>query len=159
MYKPEVDSFLMIDAIKKLDLQGGAALEVGCGSGVISLELKKRFENVLAVDIDTAAVEFTKSKGINARISDLFENVRGKFDLIVFNPPYLPCEDQEDKENCCGDGSVIKRFIVDVPSFLETGGVILLLVSTLTPVIPEGKLILEKKLHFETLKVYSLNIT
>ena len=159
MYKPDLDSFLMLSAIKTLDLRGKSALEVGCGSGIISLELQKRFETVVAVDINKESVDFAKSKGVDARVSDLFENVKGKFNLIVFNPPYLPCEDEDDRENCCGDGEVIERFVSDAPGFLDDGGVILLLVSTLTPFVPEGKVVLETKLHFETLKVYSLNIT
>jgi len=158
MYKPDSDSFFMIDTIKELDLKGKSALEIGCGSGVIAEELATRFRKVLAVDIDPKSVEFTRKKGINAKVSDLFSKVQKKFDLIVFNPPYLPCYYEEDKENCCGDGRIIKRFVKEAPGFLERSGTILFLTSSLTPYRPKWKVVAEKKLHFETLFIHKLTL-
>ena len=70
---------------------------MGCGSGIQSLATSKG--DVLAVDINPEAVKIVKKLGINAIQSVLFVNVKDKFDLIIFNPPYLPEEESEDEES------------------------------------------------------------
>ncbi len=99
VYEPAEDTFLLISALEKLNLKNNAALEVGTGSGIIALILARRAKTVLAADINPEAVECAKENAkrnkitnIEFRESDLFENIRGRFDLIVFNPPYLPEE-------------------------------------------------------------------
>ena len=84
--------------IAKLDLQDRNFLEVGSGSGVLSLLAQSKGAHVTAVDIDPLAVEntrinfdrnFGKQKMATIYTSDVFENVPPqKFDLIVANPPY-----------------------------------------------------------------------
>ena len=71
------------------------ALEIGCGAGLISIELAKYAECVAATDINPYAV---RAMEINARlnnifnnnafISDIYNNVKGKYDLIVADPPF-----------------------------------------------------------------------
>ena len=163
MYEPREDSFLMLEAVKRLNPRGGRALDMGTGSGIIAFELSKRFGEVVACDINKESVEFVRKRARELGIenlevvrSDLFENIRGKFDLIVFNPPYLPCPEEEDPELCCGGGELIERFIKEAEKFLRPGGRILLLVSTLTPVKVRGKILTRKKLPFEELKVLLL---
>jgi release factor glutamine methyltransferase len=73
-------------------------LELGSGSGILSMLAYKQGAEVTAVDIDPKAVEntrinFTKNFTANhsARIieSDLFSNVPEQlFDIVVINPPY-----------------------------------------------------------------------
>jgi release factor glutamine methyltransferase len=85
---------------KKVDV-----LDLGTGSGCIgvALALEEENMNVLVSDISFEALEVTK-KNINllkanaAYVqSDLFKNIKGKFDIIVSNPPYIP--DEEAVEN------------------------------------------------------------
>ena len=72
-------------------------LELGIGSGAISLSLKNQFPNarVVGVDVSQEALALAKENAKNLNLdvefvqSDWFENVSGKFDLIVSNPPYL----------------------------------------------------------------------
>ena len=97
MYEPREDSFLIEKYVKKL--VSGNVLDVGTGGGILALAAKVKGCNVLAVDIDKESVEYCKKKGINSFVSDLFENVSGKFDWIVFNPPYLPEDPAEDEES------------------------------------------------------------
>ncbi|HID25984.1 MAG TPA: methyltransferase domain-containing protein [Thermoplasmata archaeon] len=71
---------------------------MGCGSGVTALHLSKHGCIVTACDIKNEAVENTKVNANRNRLnmkvfkSDLFSDVKGKFDVITFNPPYLPIE-------------------------------------------------------------------
>ena len=77
-------------------------LDIGCGSGVIGLTLKKIFPNseVTLLDISSEALEVAKenAKRLNLDVkfiqSDIFENVTETYDVIISNPPYI-MEDEE----------------------------------------------------------------
>ncbi|MFN3692336.1 MAG: 50S ribosomal protein L11 methyltransferase [Fervidobacterium sp.] len=78
--------------LKKYIRPGMDVLDLGCGSGILGILAKKLGANrVLAVDNDPLAVEVAyenaKTNGveIEVRLSDLFSNVGGKFDIIVSN--------------------------------------------------------------------------
>ena len=136
IYEPREDSFLLEKYVKKL--VSGKVLDVGTGSGIQALAALENTEEVLAVDISEEVVEFCKKKNINVIQSDLFENVEGKFDWIVFNPPYLPEDDREPEDSRLattggkkGD-EILKRFLVDARKYLNEKGKILVLISTLT---------------------------
>jgi len=88
IYEPKEDSFLILKYIK--NYCNGNVLDMGCGSGILSLEAMKYSKDVLGVDSNEECVEHCKKKEINVVRSDLFSNVNGKFDLVIFNPPYLP---------------------------------------------------------------------
>lgn len=139
IYEPAEDSFLMAKEVSRI-AKGKKVLDVGTGSGILALAARDAgAREVLAVDIDPSSVKFVKEKGIEVKKSDLFDNAKGKFDLIVFNPPYLPVDSREDSESALattggekGD-EIIVRFLEDVEKHLEKEGRILLLVSSLTP--------------------------
>lgn len=78
-------------------------LDIGTGSGIIAIEIKKHTNcEVFAVDISEKALNIAKKNAkknnvdINFVISDVFEKVDGKFDLIVSNPPYIPFYEKEN---------------------------------------------------------------
>jgi release factor glutamine methyltransferase len=100
VYKPAEDTYLLISAIA--GESGGRALDLGCGCGLISLILAKRFSEVIAVDINPDAVRLTV---YNARINGLSNvyTVRCdsgsslkscSFDVVACNPPYIPVLDE-----------------------------------------------------------------
>jgi len=136
IYEPSEDSFLIERHIK--DYAKGKILDVGTGSGIFAKEAMKYSENVLAVDINPEVVKYCKKLGINCIQSDLFENVKGKFDLITFNPPYLPeyeGEDEESKLVTTGGKEgyeLTERFLQEVKPYLNKNGKILLISSSLT---------------------------
>lgn len=80
-------------------------LDIGTGSGCIpvSLALENPNLSLEAVDISQKALEIAKknadfhkvSEKINFYTSDLFENVKKKYNIIVSNPPYIPLKDKE----------------------------------------------------------------
>ena len=71
------------------------ALEIGCGSGYLSIELARLGWQVTGVDIDSQAVDVsrrnTRLAGLDVRVvqSDMFEGISGRFDAIIFNPPIV----------------------------------------------------------------------
>ena len=100
VYEPAEDSWLMAKHLPEFE---GSVLEIGCGSGIISLHLVQRGNLVTAVDINPRAVEATKfnSKENNLELEvlegDLFSSVKNRsFSTIVCNPPYLPPSDEYD---------------------------------------------------------------
>ena len=142
VYYPAEDSFLLVDVLEAEDILGENVLEMGCGSGFLSILCAKRGADVTAADITEEAVNAAKtnaqSNGLKIHIvqSDLFENVNGKFDIIVFNPPYLPKEDDEEGDITYTGGQtgreVIEKFIAQCKWHLEDKGRVLLLISSLT---------------------------
>ncbi len=172
IYEPAEDTFLLISALQKMDLEGKDILEIGTGSGIVALFLAKSAKKVLAIDINPEAVKCAKENaelnGIkNAEFleSDLFENVKEKFDLIVFNPPYLP--DEKISKDVALDGGkdgrkVIERFLKDAPKFLKSRGKIILLESSLSnyqktlQYFKNAKIITQQKFDWEELVVIEI---
>jgi len=140
VYTPEEDTFLLLNSALAEARPEDHVLEVGCGSGFISRELALMVESLLATDINPHAVRATKAKGIDTVRADLFQGIRGKFDLILFNPPYLPTDEAERSDqwiNYALDGGesgreTVDRFLKCLPDHLCPGGRALLLISSLT---------------------------
>ena len=90
-----------INYSKKLFQNKINILDIGTGSGAIAISLKKHLDsNVTASDISAKALEIAKENAINnnAKItfikSDIFENIKGKFDIIISNPPYIAYDEK-----------------------------------------------------------------
>jgi len=142
VYEPAEDTFLLISALEKLDLKNKNILEIGTGSGIISLFAARLAKSVVAVDINPEAISCAKENAAQNKIgniefkeSDLFKNIDEKFDIIVFNPPYLP--DEPLTEDIALDGGpdgrkTIERFLKGAPKFLNPRGRILLLESSIS---------------------------
>ena len=123
-------------------LNGKRVLDVGCGSGLLSILMARKGANVIAIDVNSDAVKIAKENAgknrtdISGLVSDLFENVKDRFDLIVFNPPYLPLEENETKDITYNGGlsgrEVIETFIRNVKDYLNPSGRLLLVISSLT---------------------------
>ena len=90
IYEPAEDSYLLQKQVKKFVRPGMKVLDIGTGSGILAETAKGLGAEVLAVDVNSESVEYVKKGGINSIVSDLFSNVEDKFNLITFNPPYLP---------------------------------------------------------------------
>ncbi len=136
VYEPREDSFLLQKYVKIY--AKGKVLDLGSGSGIQALAALQYTKDVLASDIDEETVSGLKKKGIKAVKSDLFENIKDRFDLIMFNPPYLPTIEKEDKElsKAISGGKkgyeLIERFFKEAKSHLIDKGKILIVCSSLT---------------------------
>jgi len=178
VYQPAEDSFLILEVMasywKTANRRPNLVLDMGTGSGILAIAAAKAGCSVTAVDINPEAIITAKANAKVAGVkitfvkSDLFKNVKGTFDLIVFNPPYVPTEPNEklDMESAAWDGgkdglSVTNEFLKHAKGFLKPGGRILLLVSTIgdkEPKLPGFKTKVKKKesLFFEKLWVLEL---
>ena len=168
IYEPAEDSFMLKHKISNLVSKGMKVLDMGCGSGILAQEALDCGAEVLAADINPDAVKFCKKLGIKAVVSDLFSNIsKEKFDLITFNPPYLPRDEIEDEESALvttgGDkgNEILGRFLKEAGNFLNKDGKLLFIASSLTPDVDKlladnnynFKVVSEKPLFFEKLRV------
>lgn len=89
---PSTEAFL--DYVDELDLDQKTVLELGCGSGILSMLAARKGALVTASDINPKALdELTvhvrdENRNIIVVYSDLFENLHFHFDYILINPPY-----------------------------------------------------------------------
>jgi len=97
VYPPSDDSILFIQS---LDVkEGEKVLEIGCGSGVVSIHCAKNGCKVTCGDINPKAVALTRrnaeANGIQIEVfeTDVYSNIDGRFDTILFNLPYLPVDE------------------------------------------------------------------
>jgi len=98
---PRPETELLIDAVLKcVDKEANIQIvEVGVGSGIISIILAKHLKNArfIAVDISEEALHVTRknlerfglSERIELRQSNLLDNVPEDIDFLVSNPPYV----------------------------------------------------------------------
>jgi release factor glutamine methyltransferase len=140
VYQPAEDTYLLLEAALAEARPADSVLEIGCGSGFISLELGPKVACLLATDINPHAVRMARARGIEVIRADLFRGIKGKFDLILFNAPYLPTRPEERTGQWIDyalDGGekgreTVDRFIEDLALHLLPGGRALLLISSLT---------------------------
>lgn len=141
VYEPAEDSFLLAEAALDQIKGSERILEVGCGSGIISAVIKNNTgARITGVDINPYAAACTRDNGVEAIRGNLLNCIKGKFDIIIFNPPYLPTNESErtkDWINIALDGGydgrqIINRFLEDAGSYLADNGRILMLLSSFT---------------------------
>lgn len=145
VYPPSDDSILLIESLNVSP--GERVLEIGCGSGVVSIHCAKNGCTVTAVDINPSAVEYTEENArlndvaIDVRGSDLFQNVPERFDTIVFNLPYLPVIDEGELAKAWSGGEdgmgPLPRLMTESKDHLYDDGRVIVVVSSL---MDQGKL-------------------
>ncbi|MBA2851900.1 release factor glutamine methyltransferase [Methanococcus maripaludis] len=173
VYVPAEDSELLIENL--VDVKNKTVLDVGTGSGIQAINaVKQGALKVIGIDINPYAVECAKinselneidSKKLFFKTGDLFKNIDEKFDVILFNAPYLPTSDEEKLEkylNYAFDGGkdgreVLDKFLDEVANYLKKDGIIQILQSSLT----DGNKTIEKmeKLGFVAKQTGSLKFS
>src|SRR3989344_7289212 len=176
IYQPAEDSYLLQKFVRRFAT--GRVLDMGTGSGIQAMTAigVPSVREVVAVDINPKAVESLnqeiekrKLRKIKAVQGDLFENLESYFNLVIFNPPYLP-QDKGIEDAALYGGKkgweISEKFFKDVSNYLFPEGKVLFLFSSLTnkqkiEQILEHNLLQweelgEEKIAFETLYVYKI---
>ena len=147
--RPETEEMAMM--VAACVEEEGSVLDLCTGSGAIAIAVKKELEKrgvaakVTATDISDDALALAKENAEtnDADIlfikSDLFNRIRGRFDVIVTNPPYIPTADLENLQRevrdyepkLALDGGedgldYYRRIAADAPKYLNRGGVLIM---------------------------------
>jgi release factor glutamine methyltransferase len=125
--------------LKTQDLKEKKFLELGCGSGLISIYASKNKAEVTASDINPVAIQNAKTNAIKNLVdvsvihSDLFDNLNKTiFDWVVVNPPYYPADPKRPAEYAwyCGKNhAYFERFFSEVKNYTNSGSKILMVLS------------------------------
>tara|TARA_Y100000310_G_scaffold268572_1_gene281247 strand:+ start:13036 stop:13584 length:549 start_codon:yes stop_codon:yes gene_type:complete len=175
-YPPAEDSYFLTEIIKKqIKNKNIKCLDLGTGSAIQSktlIELGIKKQNITAIDINPAALIEAKKLKIKTINSNLFQKTKEKYDLIIFNPPYLPESKYDSEPDTTGGKNgdeVIIEFIKQLKKHLTKTGKALILTSSLTPNNKWQKLansldlkikkLATKKIFYEELYVWEINPT
>lgn len=144
---PRYETEILVDLIINDNSNNKKILDIGTGSGAISLALSKNLKDskVIGVDISKNAIDLANENKIKLNInnvefkeSDIFSNIEEKFDIIVSNPPYINKEDFEkldkklyyEPQNALYGGEdglyFYKKIIKNAKNFLNKNGKIYL---------------------------------
>ena len=146
VYIPAEDSYLLAD---NLEIKPGqSVLEIGTGSGIVAMYASRLTDRITVTDINFDACMLAEKnfrenniENIEILFGNMFEVVKNrKFDVILFNTPYLPTEDDEvleDTINYAFDGGlngrkVIDLFLNEVGNHLNDGGIVQMIQSSLS---------------------------
>ena len=146
VYVPAEDSYLLAENLQIKE--GQSVLEIGTGSGIVAMYASRLTDKITVTDINFDACElarknFRKNNIENIEIlwGNMFEVVGNrKFDVILFNTPYLPTEEDEVLDNTINyafDGGlngrkVIDLFLNEVKNHLNDGGIVQMIQSSLS---------------------------
>ena len=172
VYPPSEDSILLTES---LDIRIGEKVqEIGTGSGIVSIQCALNGADVVCGDINPRAVALARRNAaangvdIDVRETDVYSNIEGRFDTIVFNLPYLPVEDEGELAKAWSGGpdglGPLPRLLEGAPEHLLPDGRVVVVVSSLmdragldkTLEGYEVKVLGELPLFFERLQVLEI---
>lgn len=178
VYEPAEDTFLLLDTIKylikygRLDIECKDILDLGTGVGLIALWVALKAptspKRVVATDISPKAIRCAKqnttinqTENVVVICSHLFSafSKDTKFDIILFNPPYVPSKTDQFKkpknwEEIAWNGGaqgreIIDQFLQSFSNYLTDTGVALILHSSLNYPEKSSKIAKSQGFHME----------
>jgi len=176
VYEPAEDTFLLAENL--VVNENDVVLDVGTGCGMLGILAAKKAKRVVATDINPYTVSCAKANArqnsvlakIDVRQGSLFESIKRseKFDVIIFNAPYLSTSESEKKswigKAWAGGQSgrdLVEPFVSEAPKYLKKKGRIFLVQSSLSEIDKtiqrfkknglKAAIIAEKKFPFETI--------
>jgi release factor glutamine methyltransferase len=173
VYNPSDDSYMLLRIVEVA--RDETFLEVGTGTGLIAIHAAKMGAKVTATDVNPHAVELTRRNAarnqvrIQVQQSDLFDKVDGYFDVIAFNPPYLPSDSSSTSwiERSWSGGEkgseILVSFLDQAWRHLAPGGRIYMVLSSLTGLTSvlkaakeryESEMLEEQRMFFESMFAY-----
>jgi release factor glutamine methyltransferase len=176
IYQPAEDSHLLASATVEEVPARSRVLDVGTGSGWVAATVADETgAEVLGSDLNPYACAEARDRGVPTARTDLVSGFQDDaFDVVLFNPPYLPRDEDAARDDwmevALSGGEtgreVVEPFLDEVGRVLAPGGFVLLLVSTFTGVdevveYADGRgfsaaAIREESFSFETLTVLKL---
>lgn len=146
VYRPGEDTLLLARAVHADVRAGDRFLEVGCGSGYVSLVAAHAGAEVTCTDANAHAVALARHNARENRLAvevveaDLLGGMSGPFDVVAFNPPYLPTAPGDHVPgplNLAFDGGadgnvVVLRFVAQLAGLRPRPGCVLVVHSTLS---------------------------
>jgi release factor glutamine methyltransferase len=141
VYQPAEDSALLADAACEGIDAAQRVLDVGTGSGYVAARAAETGARVVGSDFNPHACQQARENDIEVVRTDLVSGfAECVFDVVTFNPPYLPTKPEERSddwmERALSGGetgrAVITPFVDAVSRVLRPGGVVFVLVSSLT---------------------------
>ena len=144
---PRPETEMLADIVIKTAEEGNKILDLCTGSGCVAVAVAKAREDLIvtASDISEDAIELARKNAkfntvdVNFIVSDLFAKVRGRFDMIVCNPPYIKSEEipnlqrevREHEPIIALDGGkdgldFYRRIAKEVRSYINKGGMLIM---------------------------------
>ncbi|MEK6889358.1 MAG: HemK2/MTQ2 family protein methyltransferase [Nanoarchaeota archaeon] len=133
------DSLLLAKNILKETKDSDYVLDLGTGTGIQGIFASEKANRVLSADINPQAIKCAKlnikknkkEDKINVIESDLFSNIKERFDLILFNPPFRWFKPRDMLERGALDENyqTLHTFFKEVRNHLTNKGRILLVFS------------------------------
>ena len=146
---PRPETELLADCVVKSAEENDRILDMCTGSGCVAVSVAKALKGknviVSAADVSDAAVMLAKENAqlndvtVHFTVSDLFKNVRGRFNIIVCNPPYIKSSEiptlqkevREYEPKVALDGGddgleFYRRLAADVRQYLVKGGMLIM---------------------------------
>jgi len=134
-----ISTKMLLNFVEGMILEKKTFLELGAGSGVISILAAKKGAQVFASDISKIAVENIR---LNANMNDvkiivfesnLFQNIpEMKFDYIVINPPYYKKDPKSDYEyawHCGSNFEYFRNLFASLPGFINQNSNVFMILS------------------------------
>jgi release factor glutamine methyltransferase len=145
VYPPSEDSILLVESFDVR--QGERVLEIGCGSGIVSLHCALNGAEVSCGDINPNAVALARRNAeangarLDVRETDIYSAFPERYDTVIFNLPYLPVEEEGLLAKAWSGGEdgmgPLPELLEKAPEYLLPGGRVIVVVSSL---MDQGKL-------------------
>lgn len=134
-----ISTKILLNFVDELILKNNFFLELGAGSGIISILAAKKGAEVYASDISNTAVENIKINAernnveVNLNKSDLFKSIpHQNFDFIIINPPYYQKDPKNEEEYAWFCGSNYEYFtnlFSSLPGFINENSKVFMILS------------------------------
>jgi release factor glutamine methyltransferase len=127
---------LQLAALDELD-DGARVLELGTGAGFWAIAAAQRGFVVTASDLPHVPLDPVRDaamkNGVSIELvhSDLFDAIEGRFDAILFNPPFHDAAPRTDEEHAWCGGEVVRRCLAHAGDHLVEGGALYLIMPRL----------------------------
>lgn len=167
-YLSSDDSALLRSALRRYS--GGSCLEIGAGNGGGLIELSWGFRQTVGTDLRRPSDDSWRKREVDFVLADSASCFRERsFDLVAFNPPYVPSEEVADTTVDGGSGGldVALRFLLESIRVSKRDGRIVMLLSSDNPLEPVVELcerygltikaLDSRRLFFEELTAYEVS--